>query len=119
MTFNLVYLSQQDPQWKNDILGFGDPGDTIGYVGCALTSVSMLLSGYGFAETPQSLNQKLKAKQGFVNSGIRWDVVNQVHPEVRLKSNIACENTDAPLGEIDAWLAAGHPVVVRVDASPN
>ena len=120
MAFNLVYLSQQDPKWKNDPLGFAtDPKDTIGYVGCALTSVSMLLSGYGYAETPQSLNQKLKAKQGFVNSGIRWDVVNQIHPEVKLKSNVACESTDAPLGEIDAWLSAGHPVVVRVDASPN
>src|SRR6266540_769386 len=120
MAFNLVYLSQQDPKWKNDTLGFAtDPKDTIGYVGCALTSVSMLVSGYGFAETPQSLNQKLKAKQGFVNSGIRWDVVNQVHPEVRLRSNVPCEGVDAPLGQIDDWLAAGHPVVVRVDASPN
>ena len=120
MTFNLVYLSQQDPQWKNDVLGFAsDPKDTIGYVGCALTSVSMLLSGYGFSETPQSLNQKLKAKQGFVDSGIRWDVVSQVHPEVKLKANVPCEQTDAPLGQIDAALSAGHPVVVRVDASPN
>jgi len=120
MAFNLVYLSQQDPKWKNDTLGFAtDPKDTIGYVGCALTSVSMLVSGYGFAETPQSLNQKLKAKQGFVNSGIRWDVVNQVHLEVRLRSIVPCEGVDAPLGQIDDWLAAGHPVVVRVDASPN
>lgn len=119
MAFNLVYLSQQDPQWKNDILGFGDPGDTIGFVGCALTSVSMLVSGYGFAETPQTLNQKLKAKQGFVSSGIRWDVVSQVHPEIRLRSNVNCETSDAPLAQIDAALSAGHPVVVRVDASPN
>ncbi len=120
MAFNLVYLSQQDPQWKNDTLGFAtDPKETIGYVGCALTSVSMLLSGYGFSETPQSLNQKLKARQGFVGSGIRWDVVSQVHPEVKLQTNIRCETTDAPLGQIDAALNAGQPVVVRVDASPN
>lgn len=119
MAFNLVYLSQQDPQWKNDTLGFGDSGDTIGYVGCALTSVAMLLSGHGFSETPRSLNQKLKEKQGFVSAGIRWDVVSQVHPEVRLRSNVACESTDAPLAQIDAALAAGNPVVVRVDASPN
>jgi hypothetical protein len=119
MAFNLVYLSQQDPQWKNDILGFGDPGDTIGYVGCALTSISMLLSGYGFSETPQSLNQKLQAKQGFSSASIRWDVVCQVHPEVTLRGNVNCETTDAPLGQIDSALAAGHPVVVRVDASPN
>src|SRR5262245_31803002 len=120
MAFNLVYLSQQDPQWKNDPLGFGtDPKETIGYVGCALTSVSMLLSGYGFSETPRSLNQKMKDRQGFLGSGIRWDVVSQVHPEVRLRANIRCETSDAPLGQIDAALDAGHPVVVRVDASPN
>jgi hypothetical protein len=46
-------------------------------------------------------------------------VVSQVHPEVRLRSNVSCETTDAPLAQIDAALAAGYPVVVRVDASPN
>ncbi|HEX2993025.1 MAG TPA: SH3 domain-containing protein [Anaerolineales bacterium] len=119
MAFKLVYHSQQDPQWKNDTLGFGGKGDTIGYVGCALTSVAMLLSGHGFAETPKTLNQKMKNKQGFVNAGIRWNVVSQVHPDVKLKANINCETGDAPLGQIDASLAAGQPVIVRVDASPN
>ena len=50
MSFKLVNYSQQDPQWKNDILGFGDHNDTIGYVGCALTAVAMLLSGHGYDE---------------------------------------------------------------------
>jgi hypothetical protein len=119
MAFKLVYHSQQDPQWKNDTLGFGGKGDTIGYVGYALTSVAMLLSGHGFEETPKSLNQKMKNRQGFVNAGIRWSVVSQVHPDVKLKANINCESGDAPLGQIDAALAAGQPVIVRVDASPN
>lgn len=120
MAFNLVYLSQQDPQWKNDKLGFGTGSqDTIGYVGCALTSVAMLLSGYGFPETPKSLNQKLKDRQGFAGSGIRWNAVCEVHPEMTLRANIRCETSDAPLGQIDAALDAGQPVVVRVDASPN
>ena len=118
MAFTLVYHSQNDPQWKADILGFGGPGDTIGYVGCALTSVAMLLSGHGHYETPKTLNQKLKDRQGFVSSGIRWDVVSQVHPQVRLRENISCETSDAPLAKIDASLAAGQPVVVRVDNSP-
>ena len=118
MSFKLVYYSQQDPQWKADTLGFGDPGDTIGYVGCALTSVAMLVSGHGYTETPKTLNQKLKSQQGFVSSGIRWDVVSKVHPQITLKENIPCENTDAPLARINAALEAGQPVVVRVDSSP-
>jgi len=118
MAFQLVYLSQQDPQWKNDLLGFGDPGDTLGMYGCALTSVAMLVSGHGYNETPKSLNEKLKAANGFVSSGIRWDVVSKVHPQITLREQIFCENTDAPLAKIDAALAAGQPVVVRVDSSP-
>jgi len=118
MAFQLVYLSQQDPQWKNDLLGFGDPGDTLGMYGCALTSVAMLVSGHGYSETPKTLNEKLKAANGFVSSGIRWDVVSKVHPQITLKEQIFCENTDAPLAKIDAALAAGQPVVVRVDSSP-
>ena len=118
MSFRLVYHSQQDPQWKADVLGFGDPGDTIGEFGCALASVAMLVSGHGYAETPKSLNQKLKTKNGFVSSAIRWDVVNQVHPQIVLRESINCENTDAPLARINSALDAGQPVVVRVDSSP-
>ena len=78
MPFRLVYYSQQDPRWKNDRLGFGQSEkETIGYIGCALTSVSMMLSGHGFTETPQTLNKKLQNAKGFVGSGNwfrRWSL---------------------------------------------
>lgn len=118
MSFQLVYLSQQDPQWKKDILGFGDPEDTIGYVGCALTSVAMLLSGHGYPETPKTLNQKLKNVSGFVSAAIRWGAVSQIYPNVTLKAYIPCSTSDAPLAQIDAALAAGQPAIVQVDSSP-
>ncbi|MDQ2692108.1 MAG: SH3 domain-containing protein [Chloroflexota bacterium] len=118
MPFTLVYHSQQDPRWKQDILGFGDPGDTIGYLGCALTSVAMLLSGHGYSETPKTLNQKLKNVSGFVSAAIRWGAVSQVHPKVSLKAYIPCTTSDAPLGQIDASIAAGQPAIVQVDNSP-
>jgi hypothetical protein len=117
MSFKLVYLSQQDPQWKSDILGFGDSGDTIGYVGCALTSFAMLLSGYGYPETPKTLNQKLKNVQGFASAGIRWGAVSQIYPHVSLKAFIPCSTSDAPLNLIDAAIAAGQPAIVQVDHS--
>jgi hypothetical protein len=115
MAFKLIYHSQTDPQWTNDRLGFGDPGDTIGKFGCALTSVAMLLSGHGYAETPATLNRKLQNKQGFQSSLIRWGVVCEVHPQVKLRQVVDCRNSDAPLAQIDAALAAGQPVVVLVD----
>jgi len=119
MTFQLVYYSQQDPKWKEDIVGFGDPADTIGYVGCALTSVAMLISGHGFIETPRTLNQKLKNVGGFSSAGIRWGAVNQVYPQVAVKSIVSCINIDAPLGLIDASIAAGQPAIVMVDSTPS
>ena len=118
MSFQLVYFSQQDPKWKQDILGFGDPEDTIGYVGCALTSVTMLLSGHGYSETPKTLNQKLKSVQGFVSAAIRWGSVSQIYPNITVKSNISCTTTPAPLELIDAAIAAGQPAIVQVDSSP-
>ena len=118
MSFKLVYLSQQDPKWKQDVLGFGDPEDTIGYLGCALTSVAMLLSGHGYTETPKTLNQKLRNVQGFVSAAIRWGSVSQVYPNITVKSNISCTTTPAPLELIDASIAAGQPAIVQVDSSP-
>src|SRR4029078_560068 len=108
MSFPLVSLSQQDPKWKSDILGFGDKGDTIGYIGCALTSVAMLLSGHGYAETPKTLNQKLKNAHGFAGASIYWGAVSQIYPHVTVKSNISCTTGDAPLNLIDAAIAAGQ-----------
>lgn len=118
MTFQLIHYSQQDPKWKDDLLGFGDPGDTIGYVGCALTSAAMLLSGHGFTETPKSLNEKLINISGFAGAGIRWASVSRIHPQATLKSTVSCVNTDAPLAQIDASIAAGQPVIVMVDSTP-
>ena len=118
MSFKLVYLSQQDPKWKQDILGFGDAGDTIGYVGCALTSVAMVLSGHGYAETPKTLNQKLKSVDGFVSAGIRWGAVSQIYPNVSLKAFIPCSTSEAPLAQINGAIAAGQPAIVQVDSSP-
>ncbi len=118
MPFKLVYYSQQDKQWKNEILGFGDPGDTIGYLGCALTSVAMLISGHGYTETPKTLNQKLKNVGGFASAAIVWGALGQIYPQVSLKAFIPCNNSDAPLAQIDASLAAGQPAIVQVDNSP-
>ena len=118
MPFHLVYLSQQDPKWKNDILGFGDQGDTIGYIGCALTATAMLLSGHGYSETPKTLNKKLKDVNGFVSAAILWSAVSKIYPKVSLKAYIPCADSDAPLAQIDAALAAGQPAIVQVDRSP-
>ncbi len=117
MAFNLVRYSQQDPQWRNDKIGGGP--DTIGYVGCALTCVSMYISGWGFSETPGTLNKKLTARGGFIDEAIVWGSVTGIYPQVKSAGLTVCGNNDAPLAQIDSYLAAGNPVVVEVDFKPE
>ena len=78
----------------------------------------MLLSGHGYAETPKTLNEKLKNMGGFVSSAIVWSAVSKIHPNVTLKAFIPCSTSDAPLAQIDASLTAGQPAIVQVDSSP-
>jgi hypothetical protein len=116
MAFNPVHYSQQDPQWKS--VKIGNSNDTIGRVGCALTSVAIYSSGWGLAETPQSLNKKLASSGGFYGTAIVWDAISKFHPQIRNRGVTVCRDSDAPLAQIDAALAAGQPVVVEVDNSP-
>lgn len=116
MAFKLVYHAQNDSKWGSDPLGFGTTN--LLQEGCAVSSVAMLLSGYGYNETPGSLNKKLKASQGFSKSNIVWQTISQLYPQVKFIKTVRCEGTDAPLGEINNYLDRGLPVVVGVDTSP-
>jgi hypothetical protein len=114
--FSLVRYSQRDPRWKDDHVGGGR--STIGYIGCALTSAAMYSSGWGFTETPATLNQKLKDVGGFVNQAIAWGALSKLYPQIKFVGLTLCENTAAPTADINDSLAAGQPVVVEVDFSP-
>src|SRR5687768_15695385 len=117
MAFTPVYHSQNNPVWKNDKLGFGTAeDDTLGEFGCAVSSVAMLLSGHGYGITPATLNQKLREADGFSSRTlINWWKVSDISPEVKFITKVVCENSDAPLTQINDYLRRGQPVIVRVD----
>ncbi len=118
MPFDLVRYSQQDPAWKNNIIGPGP--DNIGYIGCAMTCVAMYASGWGYTETPGTLNQKLTAHGGFTpDEDLVWGAISQFHPQIQCTGLTLCSDQDAPLAQINASLAAGNPVIVEVDYSPD
>jgi len=116
MAFALVRYSQQDPRWKDERLGGGR--DTIGHIGCALTSVAMYASGWGFNETPGTLNRKLKDVGGYVHQAIVWGAITKLYPQIKCTGLTICGDTPAPLTDITASLAGGQPVIVEVDFSP-
>jgi hypothetical protein len=112
--------SQTDPVWKSKPLGFSNKS-TIGEFGCLLTSVSMLASAYGIDAPPEELNEKMKKVVGF-SAGTAFMIpaaVPAALPGMRYVTYINCENSPAPLSEIDAWLAHGKPVIIVADWSPQ
>jgi hypothetical protein len=121
MSFTPNYLSQRDPRWKDEQLGF-DNTITIGTDGCALTSLTMLVNGYGFNETPSTVNQKLKAMGaggGFIGGLVIWGSLTRSFPKIVYQNIIQWNNPPAVLDSIDTSIAAGQPVVVEVDRSPS
>ena len=120
MNFTPNYFSQRDPRWKDEQLGF-DNTITIGTDGCALTCLTMLVNGYGFNETPETLNQKLKAMgpgAGFMGGLIVWGSLTRAFPGILYQNIILWNNPPAALDSIDASLNSGQPVVVEIDRSP-
>jgi len=117
MSFTLVNYSQGDLAWKS--VKIGKSSETIGHVGCALTSVAMLVSGHGYPETPKTLNAKLKSRGGYVDAAIIWGAITGIYPQVVYRNLVLCRDTAAPLSQIDAYLAKGQPVLVEVDSSPK
>lgn len=115
MAFKLIRYSQQDLRWKNQKLGHS--ALSIGGFGCTLCSVAMLLNGHGLEETPETLNEKLKKRGGFLDAALVWSAVSSLG--LQFKNIVLCRDTDAPLQAIRAAVQAGQPVLLEVDSSPS
>jgi hypothetical protein len=104
---------QNDPKWKDKPLGFSD--QKIGSWGCLMTSITMVLNGMGYNETPETVNEKMKAAGGYQEAFLIPSVLPYVFPNMMYKGIQPCENSPAPLSLIDSAIAAGKPVVLQVD----
>lgn len=111
--FKTQNLYQNDEKWKNAKLG--NSSETIGGWGCLLTSVTMMLNGLGYNETPESVNDKMKKAGGFQGAFFIPSVLPYVWPNCAYRDMQPCENSPAPLALIDAAVAAGKPVILQVD----
>ena len=114
----LKRFSQQDPQWKSKLLGF-DNECTVGNYGCLLTCMTMVASTYGFTDTPDSLNDKMKSIGGFQGAFVMPYLIGKALTGMVYRNYLECQNQPAPLAEIDAYLSQGKPVIVEVDYSPK
>ena len=111
--FKTQNLYQNDEKWKN--VKLGNSNETIGGWGCLLTSVTMMLNGIGYSETPETVNEKMKKAGGFQGAFFIPSVLPYVWPNCAYRDMQPCEKSPAPIAEIDAALEAGKPVILQVD----
>lgn len=120
MTFTPNRFSQRDPRWADIKLGFST-SLTIGTDGCALSCLAMMATGYGYPETPETLNKKLLALgsgNGYIGPLMVWGGLTRLYPKIGIKEVYACsEVKPVPLKRIDALLASGQTVLVECDRS--
>jgi hypothetical protein len=111
--FKTQNLYQNDDKWKNTKLG--NSSETIGGWGCLLTSVTMMLNGIGYSETPETVNEKMKKAGGFQGAFFIPSVLPFVWPNCAYRDMQPCESSPAPISQIDAAVAQGKPVILQVD----
>lgn len=111
--FKTQSLYQNDEKWKNTKLG--NSSETIGGWGCLLTSVTMMLNGIGYNETPETVNDKMKSAGGFQGAFFIPSVLPYVWPNCAYRDMQPCESFPAPITQIDAAISAGKPVILQVD----
>ena len=113
--FKTQNLYQNDDKWKN--VKLGNSSETLGSWGCLLTSVTMLLNGIGYNETPETVNEKMKRAGGFQGALFMPSVVPYIWPNCLYRDMQPCESSVPPIAQIDAAVAAGKPVILQVDWS--
>ncbi len=106
----MIRYSQQDPKWKNKLLGTS--GLTIGNYGCFLTCFAMLLE-----VEPDKVNERVKIFGGFAGALLSAAVVPNAYKQISV-TQTWCTNNPAPLDVIDNALKGNYPVIVQVDTSP-
>jgi hypothetical protein len=107
-TIKTPHYLQRDPRWESDTIG---GGETLGKVGCTVSSLAMALEYYGLSFTPQTLNAALKAHGGYTQRGwLLWSAVAKVTDgkvQVRVLANPTHD-------DIDSALRAGEPVLAKI-----
>ena len=111
--FKTQNLYQNDEKWKNTKLG--NSNETIGGWGCLLTSVTMMLNGVGYNETPETVNEKMISVGGYQGAFFIPSMLPYAYPNVIYKDMQPCESYPAPIAQIDDAVAAGKPVILQVD----
>ena len=117
----LPQYSQRDPHWKGVRIGHGNT--TIGAWGCLISAFGMGMAWtFGSAYPPDYVNKEMTKANGYVGINKNrwvWGKAAEVFSGIALDKLIDCALIPAPLTEINAALADGSIVLIRVDNKPG
>lgn len=100
---------QGDDRWRKDKLG--NTKDTVGGVGCAVTSATMVMAYYGADIDPGRMNKALTENDGYEGVGwLKWEKAAEVCDNIATKIYEA----EPSYRLIDEQLQRGNPVIVRL-----
>ncbi|MFV0337477.1 MAG: C39 family peptidase [Chthoniobacterales bacterium] len=104
---------QNDPRWEQNFLG--PTKETLGQVGCAVTSAAMVLDFRGVETDPGALNAFLtKLPGGYTPQGwIYWEKATELSPE-KTAGMLPHYEAGASYALVDWNLIRGNPVIARV-----
>ncbi len=100
---------QWDPAWADQEIG--GTGEKMSRIGCLVCCVAMVFSHYGIETSPEELLAYLNRNDGFTERGwLKWGPAADFS---RGRARLDYRG-DADPARIDAELAAGNPVIVKV-----
>ena len=113
-------FSQNDPSWKD--LSYAGGTYKIGGLGgkgCALTSLTMALTGAGIAEDPAMLNSLMLANGGYNKGGnVDWGTAVKTAAKAASAPDVTFHGKrSSSTTVLDNLLDQGHPVIVGVHPS--
>jgi hypothetical protein len=101
-------FNQHDPRWGE--IELGQSGESIGAIGCTMTSVAMAAVNLGETTDPGRLNYYLSTQNGYTETGLlKWDSIRRAS-----NGRLIADYFDTPAyADIDRCLRdqAGYPLV--------
>ena len=101
------FYNQRDKRWALDKLG--NTNETVGKVGCLISSICMNISYYQKDIDPKNLNQKLRELDGYTNRG--WLIWSKLQ-EIDKKFSISFPKLSHK--SIEKYLLQQKPVLAKV-----
>lgn len=113
-------LSQNDPEWQEDRLGYAGSDMTIGEWGCLVTTFAMIGRYYKKSLDPNKLNKKMVRERLFLGSNLTpWNTLSRLYQDIIFDGRLETRHHPDITRRIDAALRAGNPVAVQVDYTPD